>query len=446
MGSWSFNEIRKSYGGLIEESLIEFSQFMASDLAARSSNGVMEFEKVQATFNRYKENPIRASIGGIPKYSSSLNMYVTDAKGVVIYHSEKPNEVGRDYSQWNDVYLTLKGKYGARSTRIDPKNALTSVFYIAAPIRVNNRIIGVVSVYKPEQNIQSFFEKFRLKLIIGIMIVFALMFMMTILIFKWITDPFERLKSYVRGIRDGDQLSLPDLPQGEFSELGSSIEEMQETINDQNKIEKYVLNLTHELKSPLTGISAAAEICYGEAQNATIKKFAGNIKRESIRIKDLLDILLKISSLKTITSIDKNEKIKLNQMFNELKDDLSPQLNQKQLNLNIVGEREYRGNRFLLYQMFRNIIQNAINYSPDSGEINCEIKDNLIIISDQGEGIPSYALDKIFDRFYSVPSPNKKSKSSGLGLTFSKEVAAIHGGSISAQNGKKGAIFTTYLE
>ena len=73
---------------------------------------------------------------------------MTDAQGKVVFDSAG-NAQGQDYSRWNDVWLTLRGQYGARSTRSDPNDDNSSVMYIAAPVTDNGRIIGVLSVGKP---------------------------------------------------------------------------------------------------------------------------------------------------------------------------------------------------------------------------------------------------------------------------------------------------------
>ncbi|ECM9761983.1 two-component system sensor histidine kinase CreC, partial [Salmonella enterica subsp. enterica serovar Typhimurium] len=92
--------------------------------------------------------PINANIAGINKVRNEYHVYMTDAQGKVVFDSAG-NALGQDYSRWNDVWLTLRGQYGARSTRSDPDDDSSSVMYIAAPVMDNGRIIGVLSVGKP---------------------------------------------------------------------------------------------------------------------------------------------------------------------------------------------------------------------------------------------------------------------------------------------------------
>jgi two-component system sensor histidine kinase CreC len=108
-----------------------------------------------------------------------------------------------------------------------------------------------------------------------------------------------------------------------------------------------------------------------------------------------------------------------------------------------------KGERFLLRQAFANLLQNAIDFSPEKGviSISVEAQDGtaIVSISDNGPGIPDYALDKVFTRFYSLCRPDTGKKSSGLGLTFAKEVADLHGGQIRIANRAEGGAEVTLI-
>ena len=92
------------------------------------------------------QREIGARIWGQPKHAPSYRITVTDARGIVVYDSAG-HDLGRDNSRWNDVHRTLRGEYGARSTRDDPNDEMSSVMYVAAPIRDGQgRIAGVLTV------------------------------------------------------------------------------------------------------------------------------------------------------------------------------------------------------------------------------------------------------------------------------------------------------------
>jgi len=102
---------------------------------------------------------------------------------------------------------------------------------------------------------------------------------------------------------------------------------------------------------------------------------------------------------------------------------------------------------FLLGQAIYNVLENALDFSPDNATISIRIsqlENNAVIqIQDQGAGIPDYAIDKIFDKFYSLPRPATGQKSTGLGLNFVQEVLKLHSGSITLGNHPEGGVIAT---
>src|SRR5690606_28976166 len=111
----------------------------------------------------YGQRRPQAQIWGVEKQAVSHRVYVTDARGIVLLDSTG-SAVGQDYSRWNDVYLTVRGQYGARTTREDPADENSSVMHVAAPIRDGGQIIGVVSVAKPNQSLQPYIERSQRRL------------------------------------------------------------------------------------------------------------------------------------------------------------------------------------------------------------------------------------------------------------------------------------------
>ena len=119
---------------------------------------------------------------------------------------------------------------------------------------------------------------------------------------------------------------------------------------------------------------------------------------------------------------------------------LTPLLASKEISLAFdPGEEvEVWGERFLLRQSLSNLIQNAVEFSPLKGVVTVELGltdgEAVLKVSDEGPGIPEYALAKVFDRFYSLGRPGTGKKSSGLGLTFTREAAVLHSGEVSLEN------------
>lgn len=102
----------------------------------------------------------------------------------------------------------------------------------------------------------------------------------------------------------------------------------------------------------------------------------------------------------------------------------------------------------MLAQALDNLLQNAIEFSPESGTVHVAVSQKgdvvSISITDQGPGIPEYATDKIFDRFYSLARPGTQKKSSGLGLCFVKQIAELHQGDVQLINDSEGGTVATF--
>jgi two-component system, OmpR family, sensor histidine kinase CreC len=102
------------------------------------------------------------------------------------------------------------------------------------------------------------------------------------------------------------------------------------------------------------------------------------------------------------------------------------------------------GDAFLIKRALGNLLQNAIDFSPEGGVITISIREGTstlaVVFQDEGPGVPEYALDKVFDRFFSLPRPKSSKKSSGLGLVFVKEIMELHGGSASVKNRTDGGV------
>lgn len=152
------DEIRPGVRQSTEETLVDTANLLAEILRDPVIAGNLAQSHLPEVLEAYGRRRPEASIWGHTKSQVNHRIYVTDASGTVLLDSSGL-AVGRDYSRWNDVYLTLRGDYGARSTREDPNNPDSSVMYVAAPIRDGERIIGVVSVAKPNQTLQPYIER-----------------------------------------------------------------------------------------------------------------------------------------------------------------------------------------------------------------------------------------------------------------------------------------------
>jgi len=435
IAQWIRGEMRISHSQSVEEILVDAAHLVSAWIEERGLTPE-SMKELGSILQRYKSHPIRAPIQNFHKTSSTLDFYVTDQKGQVIY-SSKPGEIGKDFSQWNDVIRTLRGEYGARSSRIDPKDPKSSIHYVAAPIKINNEIAGVVTIYKTEQSTLLFLDRALNRMFMGGVLAVLALVIFGGLVLLWITFPLERLRQYAIDISEGRRSQAPQSGVREIKHLTDAFEKMRVALEGKKTIEKYTQSLTHEMKSPLTAIKGAAEICLEEMDSKQRAIFLSNIIEETDRSHAILEKLLKIASLEAKSGLDSPESFNLKECLEQVQSSLMGFWKPRNIEVEIRGDSNLHlfGERFLLFQSFKNLIQNSIEFSPDDSKVLVLFEANenqmRIAIEDQGAGIPAFALEKVFDKFFSLERPATKSKSTGLGLSFVKEVVQLHEGTIS---------------
>lgn len=431
---WIRGELRNSYSQVVEEILIDYAHLMAAHLENHrmSQQGLRSLEDM---FKKYKTHSVDAKIFDFIKKKPTLEFYVTDNVGKVVF-STKDEDMGKDFSQWNDVYKTLRGDYGARSTRIDRADSRTSIYFVAAPIVIDSQIAGVATISKTESSILLFLDLALNKMFMGGFFSVIALGLIGGLIMVWITLPLERLRQYALDVSEGRRGVAPQSKIKEVKHLTEAFEKMRTSLEGKKTVEKYTQTLSHELKSPLTAIKGAAELCLEEMDREQQKKFLKNIIDEAYRSHVLLEQLLKIAALESRQQLEQTTTVDLVEILNEEKDALLGLWKAKNIQIEIPDQANVLvvGDRLLLFQAVRNVIQNAIEFSEVNGRVVLQVKDLgsqvQIEIKDDGIGIPAFAKDRIFEKFYSLERPDTKRKSSGLGLSFVKEVIELHQGKI----------------
>jgi two-component system sensor histidine kinase CreC len=160
--------------------------------------------------------------------------------------------------------------------------------------------------------------------------------------------------------------------------------------------------------------------------------------------------LLSLSALQRTKTLEAPELLSIETILEEVKASNSVQLEKKslRLELNLLDNLSVSGDRFWFTQALQNVLQNAIEFSPPGGTITLEgLREGqniLIKVKDQGPGIPEWALNKVFDSFYSLARPDTKKRSSGLGLTIVSEIISLHDGAVSIANRQGGGAEVTF--
>ncbi|WP_339462726.1 two-component system sensor histidine kinase CreC [Pseudomonas sp. EA_105y_Pfl2_R69] len=433
------DEIRPGVRQSTEETLVDTANLLAEILRDEVRSARLQQGRLPELLKAYGQRQPRAQIWGLEKNRVNHRIYVTDAQGIVLLDSTGA-AVGQDYSRWNDVYLTLRGEYGARSTKEDPNDENSSVMYVAAPIMDGARIIGVVSVAKPNSSLQPYIERSeqRLAWLGGGLIVLGLL--IGALLSWWLSAALRKLTRYAQAVSAGARAELPSLRGGELGQLAEAVERMRTELEGKAYVERYVHTLTHELKSPLAAIRGAAELLDGEMPGAQRQRFVANIEQESARMQQLIERLLHLAQVEQRQGLEEQVAVPLQALVDSLLQAQMARIEAAGLQIeNHIGpELSARGEAFLLRQALANLLDNALDFTPLGGLIRFsgEARDGQIelLLFNQAEPIPDYALARLCERFYSLPRPGSGRKSTGLGLNFVAEVMQLHGGALQVAN------------
>lgn len=446
------DEIRPGVRQSTEETLVDTANLLAEFLRDPMLNKKINNAFYADIFREYGQRMPNASIWGVNKFAVNHRIYVTDKNGIVLLDS-KNIAVGQDYSRWNDVYLTLQGKYGARSSHEVAGDESSSIMYVAAPIKNGDEIIGVVSVAKPNRSVQPFIDRTqkRLGVLAGGLVLFGLL---SGAVFSWwLSRELRKLREYAVNVSQGARAVIPEskIASGELRQLAQALESMRTELDGKAYIEHYVQTLAHELKSPLAGIRAATELLQSPLlqtpdSDTQRQRFIHNIDSESLRLQQLIERLLNLALVEQQQALHDPKPVDLNDLLDGLLDSQAARLAQQKIQI----EKDYlpdaivNGELFLLRQAVNNLLDNALDFTPQSATLFLRTaieNDQLVLaITNQGEQIPEFAFARLTERFFSLPRPATGKKSTGLGLSFVQEVVGLHHGSLELCNTGEGVI------
>ncbi|HEY2345904.1 MAG TPA: two-component system sensor histidine kinase CreC [Xanthomonadaceae bacterium] len=441
-------EIKPGVRQAMEDNLIDTANVLALLATDDMVSGHIGDGAFSRRVNELAHRDVHARIWGFRKDALDYRVYVTDAKGIVVFDSAG-TDVGHDFSRWNDVYLTLRGRYGARSTRTDPDDEESSVMHVAAPIRDHDRIIGVLTVAKPNRTLAPFIAASQNAIVRWGVLLMGAAFAIGLLVSLWFARELGRLQRYARAVTAGERALAPR-GAGEFGELGGALETMRERLDGKQYVEDYVHSLTHEMKSPLAAIRGAAELLQDPLPEADRRRFAGNVLDHSQRLASMVDMALALAAVEHRQAIENPEAFDLAALAREAAADFETMVAEAAIALRVDAQGDaitIVGDRFLVGQAVRNLLRNAIEFSPRGGAIDLALSSEgglaRIEVRDHGPGVPDFARDRVFERFYSLPRPHGGARSSGLGLCFVREVAQLHRGTASLENAAGGGALAT---
>ncbi|MCU1722091.1 two-component system sensor histidine kinase CreC [Pseudomonas sp. 5P_5.1_Bac1] len=443
-------QVRPAVRQSTEETLVDTANLLAEILRDQVKAGTLGQSALPQLLTAYGQRRPNAEIWGLAKNEVNHRIYVTDAKGIVLLDSSG-EALGQDYSRWNDVYLTLRGQYGARSTRSDPNDPDSSVMHVAAPILDNSTLIGVVTVAKPNRSLQPYVDRSEQHLVtLGIGLI-VLGLLVGAALSWWLTRSLRRLTRYAQAVSAGERVALPHYRGGELAQLADAVERMRTQLEGKAYVERYVHTLTHELKSPLAAIRGASELLQGPMPEEQRQRFSQNIESESARMQQLIERLLDLAQVEQRQGLEDQQQVALAEMVDALLLARGARIESAglQVRQQVPAMARLYCEPFLMRQAIGNLLENALDFTPPGGRLVFELEHDaqrvVLSLYNQGEAIPDYALGRLCERFYSLPRPGTGRKSTGLGLNFVEEVMQLHGGSLEIANVEDGVRVRLWL-
>lgn len=482
-----FEHVKPTAQQVIEDTLLDTSKMIAANLQEPVQSGQISNTAYQQQLDSafiaqpasFKDHSIKSktaktayNLDNEPEYkqktASSFRLYVTNSQGIVLYDSlpASDNAEGADYSRWNDVYLTLRGQYGARSTPDTNSTRGSSIMYVAQPIKDDlGHLIGVVSVGKPVDSVLPYLDNTRQRMLITTLLISIVSLILAGLVAWWLQQSISLVTRYTSALAEDTKKPYFYLAH-ELNSLTDTIETMKHRLENRAYVSDYVHTLTHELKSPLTAIRASGELLEDENLEREDRQMLSQaIGEQSIKMQQLIDRLLLLAKVEQPTFRLNRQTLSLIPIINSLIKDSSVKVQQRNLASirffidnepinNLATEQDYpstllakttiAADRFWLVQALQNVLDNAIYFASNEVSIEVTTAQNSVTIDifNDGQPLPDYAIAKAFDRYFSLShqkqspqaSGNTLKKGTGLGLTLVKQVIEHHGGSISINN------------
>jgi two-component system sensor histidine kinase ChvG len=426
--------------------------------------GVVQIMPLEAPQTEFTLNKFARNITGF--FTSFLPQNITLPAYPVISSGN-----AEDYP---DASAALEGNIAASAWRNNDRSITLSA---AVPVQKIKQVLGVVLLTRDGEKIEQAIASVRMDILRVFFGTLSITVLLSLYLSGVIARPLKKLAVAAESVRmdKGRNTQIPDLSnrRDEIGELSIALREMTTALwNRMDTIERFAADVAHEIKNPLTSLRSAVETAARIKDPEKQSKLMDIVMHDVQRLDRLISDISGASRLDAELSRETLVPVDLSGILTQLLDAFREPLERADQNKDKtnVGIDEHNvvldlpedtpldvyGNQSRLAQVFRNLINNALSFSPHDGIVTIRAERSrrkvTVHIEDQGPGIPENKLESIFDRFYTErPEHEQYGKHSGLGLSIAKQIVENHGGEIFAvnmmdNNGTvKGARFTVVL-
>ena len=358
-------------------------------------------------------------------------------------------EAGNDGRVYREVNAALAGDI-ASAQRVSDQNKL--VLSVAAPVQRFKAIYGVLMVSTEGGDIDDVLREERATLLEVFLVAIVVMLASSLLLSRFIARPVLALADAADRVRSGraGRETIPRMEErdDEIGELAASFSAMTRALYDRiDAIERFAADVAHEIKNPLTSLKSAVEMLARARDDEARERLMAIVRNDVKRIDRLITDISDASRLDAELSRETSEPVDLRHLLETIVEvyrytEISKGV-EIALDLDLPPGATVFGRDERLGQVFRNLIDNAVSFSPQGGTvtISARAEDGVarIFVDDQGPGIPPDNLETIFNRFYTERPPEHGfGKSSGLGLSIARQIVINTGGRIRAENRAEG--------
>ncbi len=387
---------------------------------------------MQGGLGLYLQNLDNIAMADAWVFDENLNLLMTGSMSHMHY----------DYSDLpQDADIVVKNVFTGQTTFSEGFSRLleTPTLTIGSPIVSKGEIVGALLIHSPVEGMNDAInEGFRI-LLISIFTALILATFLSVALALTFTRPLNKMKNTAALLSGGDYKVKTGIKQNdEIGELAETMDILSQRLNEAEEESKrnqrdrqdFITNISHELRTPVTVIRGSLEALSDGiiSEPNQVKDYHKQMLNESKSLERLINDLLELSRLQNTDFKIEMEEVNICDVLRDSIRSASNLARQKNISVEYDLDRDVfltMGDYGRLRQMFLIVIDNAVKFSRENSSINIRLKDNRIIITDEGIGISKEVLPNIFDRYYSVKSDENKT-GTGLGLTIAKQIAIRH--------------------
>ncbi len=362
--------------------------------------------------------------GDLPRYSESADQHASD---------------------YDEVAAALHGEIG---TAIRTTSDGTLILSASVAVQHYKQIVGALMLSTSNEKIEEALRSVRLNIFKVFLVALGVTVLLSIFLAGTIARPVRRLAVAAEGVTHGHgrKAVIPDFVDrgDEIGDLSGALREMTAALwQRMDAIEGFAADVAHEIKNPLTSLRSAVETAARIEDPERQRRLMAIILEDVQRLDRLISDISNASRLDAELSRAELAPVDIGGMLTTLADLYrgTPGADGPRLEVEVPAGVDLRvaGMEVRLVQVFRNLINNAISFSPPGGKIICraERSDGFVIVSveDEGPGIPEAKREAIFTRFYTErPADEKFGTHSGLGLSIARQIVEAHDGTVTAEN------------